>query len=186
MILAVDSTALALLINPRALPPHDPNTGAGVAHAHERVTALLKSLSSSDAIIVPTPVLAEVLVKAGEGAPAVFEALQGQARVRVASFDERAAIELAVMTKMALSSGDKRGGSNEPWQKVKFDRQILAIARVAGADRIYSDDAKLKEFASKVEMDVVSTWELPIPEGLDNLFTSAGLPPDGSTKYQDD
>ena len=171
---------MALLINPNAIPPSDPATGVTTTHAHDRVAGLVKSLSPSDAIVIPTPVLAEILVKAGEGAPTVFEALQGQARIRVASFDERAAVELSVMTQEAISRGDKRGGHGEPWQKVKFDRQILAIARVVGADRVYSDDAKLKVFATSVGLEVISTWELPVPDGLDNLFTSAGLPRGGT------
>jgi hypothetical protein len=136
-------------------------------------------MSASDAVVVPTPVLAEVLVKAEEGAPGVLEQLHGQARVRVRPFDERAAVEVALMTRDALASGDKRSGSDQPWQKVKYDRQIIAIARVAGATRIYADDAGLTSFARTLGIDVVSTWELPIPEGTDNLFTAAGLEADG-------
>jgi hypothetical protein len=136
-------------------------------------------MSTSDIVVVPTPVLAEVLVKAEEGAPGVLEQLQGQARVRVRPFDERAAVEVALMTREALTSGDKRTGSDQPWQKVKFDRQIIAIARVSGASRIYADDRGLVSFARSLGIEVVSTWELPVPEGANNLFTAAGLECDG-------
>ena len=98
MILAVDSSALALLVNPDARPPIDPATNEPVNHARARVLGLVASLSAVDSLIVPTPVLAEVLVRAGEGRPAVLEQLQGQARIRVRPFDERSAIEVAVMT----------------------------------------------------------------------------------------
>lgn len=173
--LAVDSSALALLVNPDASPPIDPTTSKPVVQARARVIGLIASLTAADSLIVPTPVLAEVLVRAGDGGPAVLEQLQGQARIRVRPFDERSAIEVAVMTKEAIKAGDKRGGSDEPWQKVKFDRQIIAIARVSGASRIYADDRGLSSFARILGMDVVSTWELPIPEGTENLFTVAGL-----------
>lgn len=179
MILAVDSSALALLVNPDARPPIDPATNEPVIHARARVLGLIASLSTADFLIVPTPVLAEVLVRAGEGGPAVLEHLQGQARIRVRPFDERSAIEVAVMTQDAIRAGDKRGGSDQPWQKVKYDRQIIAIARVAGATRIYADDGALASFARGLGIDVVSTWELPVPEGTDNLFTVAGLTQEG-------
>lgn len=179
MILAVDSSTLALMVNPDARPPNDPTTGQPVVRARERVLGLIARLSGTDTLIVPTPVLAEVLVRAGDGGPAVLEQLQGQARIRVRPFDERAAVEVALMTQEALKAGDKRGGSEQPWQKVKYDRQIIGIARVSGATRIYADDGGLASFARSVGMEVISTWELPIPEGTDNLFTSAGLTPEG-------
>jgi hypothetical protein len=53
----------------------------------------------------------------------------------VVPFDTLAAIELAVMTRNALAAGDKRAGSKESWAKVKFDRQIAAIARVTRRER---------------------------------------------------
>jgi predicted nucleic acid-binding protein len=67
----------------------------------------------------------------------------------VVPFDTRAAIELAVMTRNAIDQGDKRGGVDAPWNKVKFDRQIVAIAKVAGATTIYSDDLQLRTFAEQ-------------------------------------
>ena len=179
MILAVDSSVLALLINPDAVPSKDPATGSPLVYARERIAGLLTNMSANDTLIVPTPVLAELLVKAGEGGPALLQQLQGQARIRVSPFDQRAAVELALMTREALNSGSKRGSSDQPWQKVKFDRQIISIARVAGAKRIYADDGGLTAFARQVGMDAISTWELPIPEGIDNLFTMAGMLPDG-------
>jgi hypothetical protein len=179
MILALDSSAFALVINPDARPPNDPATDGPVVHARERVMGLIASLSVHDALIVPTPVLAEVLVRVGEAGPNVLEQLQGQAKIRVRAFDTRAAVEVAVMTQDAIAAGDKRGGSDQPWQKIKYDRQIIAIARVAGASKLYADDGGLVKIAQSVGMATISTWELPVPEGTDNLFTASGLLPDG-------
>lgn len=179
MILVVDSSALALIINPDADPPDDPATGSPLTQVRDRVELLLSGMEARDTIIVPTPVLAEILVKAGDGAPDVLNGLQGLARVRIVAFDERAAVETAMMTREALATGDKRGSSAQPWQKVKFDRQIVAIASVHGASRIYADDLGLVGFAKLQGMDVVSSWDLPLPETTEDLFTVAGIEPNG-------
>lgn len=175
MILAVDSSALVLLINPTGNPPDDPTTKAPTTDVPERIAHFLGTLTAADTIIIPTPVLAEALVQAEEGGPGILAALGGQARMKVRPFGERAAVETAVMTREAVQVGDKKSGSSAPWQKVKVDRQIIAIARVEGATHIYADDAHLVRFAKTLGMDVFSTWELPTPEPVVDLFTVAGV-----------
>ena len=182
MILVVDSSALVLLVNPAASPPDDPATKSPVEHAKARVEHLIASLGISDTIVIPTPVLAEVLVRAGEGAAGVLEAINGMARIKVRSYDVRAAVETAQMTLADIQAGDKKGGSGESWQKIKFDRQIIAIARVEGAELIYADDKGLTAFAKRLGMSVVSTWDLSVPESATNLFTAVGLEPGGHLK----
>jgi hypothetical protein len=58
MIIVVDSTSLALLINPDANPPTDPNTSEPLKFAKERIEFLISSLTANDSLVVPTPVLA--------------------------------------------------------------------------------------------------------------------------------
>ena len=181
MILVVDSSAFVLLVNPDANPPDDPETGQPTTLARERVQHFISSMGPNDTLIIPTPVLAEVLVGAEGGAPGILEQIGGMARLRVAPFDERAAIETAVMTRDAINAGSKRGDHAQSWNKVKFDRQIIAIARVVSASRIYADDKDLAAFARGLNMDVVSTWELPLPPTTEDLFTSSGLSPYGQT-----
>lgn len=163
MILAVDSSALALLINPAANPPVDPETGSPVDRARERVEHFIAEFAPTDTMIIPTPVLAEVLVRAEEGGPGLLATLGGLARMKVKPFGERAAIETAHMTREAIAAGDKKVGSKDAWQKVKVDRQVVAVARVEGATRIYADDQSLISFAKRLGMDVISTWDLPYP-----------------------
>ena len=177
MIWAIDSSALALLINPAANPPKDPDTQAPLFKARERVEQFIASFKGSDTLIVATPVLAELLVKAGTGGPGVLEQLSGQARIRVRPFGRIEAIELAAMTQEALAAGSKKGSSTEPWQKVKFDRQIIAIARVARATHIYADDNGLANTARSLGMEVVSTWDLEIPAVDIDLLTMLDNPP---------
>jgi len=180
LIVAVDSTALALIVNPSAQPPLDPATGLPVEHMAERVAKLIADLDAAKhVVLVPTPVLAEVLVKAGTAGPEFVRKLSGLARFRIVPFDERSAFELAMMTAEALAAGDKKAGHDQPWQKVKLDRQIIAIARVHNAGRIYTDDDKLAKFAQRIGLSAESSWNWPVPESVHNLFTAAGFDAEG-------
>ena len=165
MILAVDSSALALIINPDANPPAHPETGEAVVNAAARVAAFLASLSRDDAILVPAPVLAEILVVAEDGGPELLATISNSAKIKIKPFGQRAAIETAAMTREAIANGNKRspGANGTSWAKIKYDRQIIAIARVEQATQIYADDEKLIQFARKLGMEVFSTWDLPEP-----------------------
>jgi hypothetical protein len=66
------------------------------------------------------------------------------------------------MTRAAIDTGDKRGGSAAAWAKVKFDRQIVAIAKVARATAIYSDDADVRVLAATENIAVIGLAELPL------------------------
>ncbi|NCP14191.1 MAG: hypothetical protein GW858_08525 [Sphingomonadales bacterium] len=171
MILTLDNSAFTYLVNPNAKPPNDPSTGTPVAHAKERIEGLISSLGKQSRLILPTPALAEALVGAGLGAVELIEKLNQQSKILVVPFDQKCAVELAMMHMEVIEkSGSKRGGSTEPWQKVKFDRQIVAIAKVHNSTRIFSDDIGLCSFAKTVGLEAVSTWELPVPEKDLDLF----------------
>jgi predicted nucleic acid-binding protein len=161
-----DTTALSLLLRPGTRPPIDPATGQPVAYAQERLASLVESLQKSrTVVIIPAPVLSELLVKAGTAGPGLVNAIQRSSAFRVAAFDTRAAIELAQMTNAALlTAGDKREASAAPWNKIKFDRQIVAIAKVHGATAIYSDDGHLITFAEAAGIRCVRVADLPVPE----------------------
>jgi hypothetical protein len=104
-----------------------------------------------------------VLVRAGNAGPQIVETLGRSAVFRIVSFDSLAAIEAAAMTRAAIDSGDKRGGVDAAWAKVKFDRQIVAIAKVAQATVIYSDDADVRSIAAAEDILVIALAELPVP-----------------------
>ncbi len=67
------------------------------------------------------------------------------------------------MTRTALNAGDKRSGESAPWVKIKYDRQIVAIAKLAQADTIYTDDEGLRGFAEAQGLRVIKLAELPLP-----------------------
>ena len=173
----LDATAFALLVNPNADAPSDPSSGQPVSLARERFAHLeAEAQRTGDTILIPTPALAEVLVGVGDAGPAVLERIGRSARFKIAEFDLMAAVELAAMTREALRAGDKKGGSSSPWQKVKIDRQIVAIARVRGVERIYSDDNGVAALAERIGMVVVRTWTMPLPpeEAQQDLLKGMG------------
>jgi hypothetical protein len=147
-----DATTLLLLLSPAVPAPVDPATGMPVEHAKERLDHLVKELEQSRTrIIVPTPALSEILVKAGAAGPAYLERLNSSAAFRIAPFDQRAAVEVAAMTRDALATGNKRGGVQGTWAKIKYDRQIVAIAKVEGV-RILSTQMIRMCYASAFRM----------------------------------
>lgn len=171
MILTLDNSAFTLVINPDAGAPIDPSTGKPLKYAKERVEGLIAGLGTSDRLIIPTPVLAEALVVAEDAGPELIDKIQSMAKIVIAPFDQRAAVELAMMHRETMEiTGKKKGTSLEPWQKVRFDRQIAAIAKVNASDAIYCDDKKLCEFAKSVDLKVKSTWDLTVPEKVPDLF----------------
>ena len=169
----IDAAQLGYLVAGDSSAPLDPSTGQPVERARDRLEHLIAELDrQKDTLIVPTPALAEVLVLAGDAGPAFLDRISRSSRIRVADFDSRAAVEVAAMTRDALRDGDKLGGSDAPWQKVKIDRQIIAIAKVNGSETIYSDDQNLAKFAERVGLRMVGLAALPLPpEPEPDLFT---------------
>ena len=65
------------------------------------------------------------------------------------------------MTRDAIASGDLRAGTDITRAKLKFDRQIVAIARTVGQKTIYSDDGDIAKLAEALELEVVPVHALP-------------------------
>lgn len=114
--------------------------------------------------ILPTPALAEYLVKADKAGLALIETLDNRASVKVGEFDIAAAYEASNMDAAAIGRGHKKDGSDNDWQKVKYDRQIVAIAKVHGAKLIVSNDNGVRWAAARVGMKGMGIDELPLPD----------------------
>ena len=159
-----DSTLLLPMLWPEVPAPVDPLTKNPVKNLRERVDFLIQRLEKDRTkIIIPTPALSEILVRAGRAGPQYLTQINSTAVFRTAPFDERAAVEVAAMTRSALDSGDKRGGAEGTWAKIKYDRQIVAIAKVQGATTIYSDDPGVKTLGNGIGLTVIRLFELPLP-----------------------
>jgi predicted nucleic acid-binding protein len=180
-----DTTALSLLLRPGTRAPLDPATGQPVAFAQERLAALVESLQKTrTVVIVPAPVLSELLIKAGAAGPGLVSAIQRSSAFRVGAFDTRAAIELAQMTNALLvTAHDRREAQTATAAKIKFDRQIVAIAKVHAATAIYSDDGQLIAFAEANGLRCIRVADLPVPDSARQPKLPLP-PPSGSDETQ--
>ncbi|MBV8460014.1 MAG: hypothetical protein JO009_03920 [Candidatus Eremiobacteraeota bacterium] len=112
-------------------------------------------------IIIPTPSLAELLVRAGKALPTYLAQIKSSSAFRIAPFDDRGAVQVALM---AQAPGDRPKSATETYAKIKYDRQIVAIAKVEGATVVYSDDSNVRTYARNLGMRAVALAELPLPE----------------------
>lgn len=143
----------------------DENTPSSVDRARERVEFLIDRLSrAGDTILIPTPALSECLVHAGPAGPDYLAIINKRACFRVASFDQKAAVEAAVRVFDARRRGQRKGGNPQGSKaKIKFDRQIVAIAAAEGATAVYSDDADVVAYAQEAGMQGVRLADLELP-----------------------
>jgi hypothetical protein len=143
----------------------DENTKSSVPRAKERVEHLIDTLSKTgEKIVIPTPALSECLVHAGPAAPEYLNLIGKQACFRVASFDQRAAVEAAIRTYEARQRGQPKGGASDIAKaKIKFDRQIVAVAAVEAATTVYSDDGNVIGYAREAGMVGFRLADLPEP-----------------------
>ena len=84
------------------------------------------------------------------------------------------------MELLARAKGSKRTPARveAPWQKVKFDRQIVAIAKLHKAHTIFSDDADVKTLAEDIGIKAVRCWDLAIPVSKTPLLENSEPPLD--------
>jgi hypothetical protein len=159
------ATMLMLLVRPGTPAPAGPD-GLPIEKSKERIELLVEKLQRARTkLIIPAPALSEVLVRVTpEASQLIVEYLNKYAIFRIEPFDTKAAIEVAAMTRAALARKAKKGHSPATWAKIKYDRQIVAIAKVCGATEIYSDDADIAGIAKAAGIKVIGIADLPLPE----------------------
>jgi predicted nucleic acid-binding protein len=142
----------------------DVGAPAGVARALDRIAFLIDQLEKAkETLLIPTPALAEVLVRAGGGAADLIEKISKYAVFKIEPFDTRAAIEVAAMTRTAIDGGKKKASTVSTWAKLKYDRQIVAIAVVTQNKVIYSNDRDIRALAKKAKIECIGLADLPLP-----------------------
>lgn len=128
-----------------------------------RLDGLIKDLVEAKTYVgIPTPALAEFLVDAEQATADIYTTLRRRNAIRVLPFDERAAMEAAIIARAVRQQGRKPRGQKSA-QQVKVDRQIVAIAKAAGADALYSDDDALRREAQSFGVPAYSVNEIPLP-----------------------
>lgn len=172
MVVAFDTNVLCLLFHPEADVPHDPATNKPIDRAQERMALLVAQLTQQEArIVIPAPVLAEFLTYASSE---YLDEISSSRNFSVGPFDQRAAIEAAVVLRRAVKSGrGKKLGLTGTWQKIKIDRQIVAIAKVEGAEIIYTTDNDIQVLATDSGLQAIHVAQLPLPPSKTPLLDTA-------------
>ena len=115
-------------------------------------------------IVFPMPAIAEFLVGADLAGVEFLNRLDRKTFLVMADFNRAAAFELAQIDRAARNMGDKKDETNAPWQKIKVDRQIVAIGKSLGAALVISGDASVRNNALRIGMQGITIQELELPE----------------------
>lgn len=154
-----DASYLLIFLRDNMPPARDRNDKP-VEKFKERIQFLIASLDASNTIIgIPTPALAEIMVRAGAAGPEYLKQLR-RANFVFLPFDTKAAIEAA---QLIFAIKKQTGGRLETWAKTKFDIQISAIAKSESAGIIYSDDKDIETHGKRLGITVIRICDLPLP-----------------------
>ena len=153
---AIDATTLSIMLNPKSRILVD--------LGRERINGFIaRAEKERRKLIIPTPATAELLTAIGPTSADYIRVINRKAVFEVRSFDEVAAMELAFLNRDIFASLDKKNRL-EPWQKIKVDRQIIAIAKVADCEQILTEDDALANRARLCHIEPLKLENLPIPE----------------------
>jgi predicted nucleic acid-binding protein len=150
MSVAFDATVLVDFFNPKL-------TGDRRAKLDDLVDTLSKSRVK---IVIPTPALTEVLVRAGKAREDIHNALTRKSAFEIAPFDVKAAMECSLLLEEAWSTTEKRAITKT---KFKFDWQIVSIAASRRVMTIYSDDGDVANAAARTGIQVIRIDDLAPP-----------------------
>lgn len=156
------------------------------SHVQDRLKGLIQDVEKARGqLVIPTLVVSEYLVNAGPSGRALLAALMNSRFIDVAPFDHVAAEECALMHIAAVAAGNKRHplGREVAWQKVKIDRQIVAIAKARRAS-IVANDVDVIAIATACGVRVSQVESLPIPAWALQLKLEGMLAPGQHTQGQ--
>lgn len=130
---------------------------------YERLLGLIQDLTASKTTVgIPAPAWAEFLCGTDIATADIVNALKKKSVIRILAFDEVSAFETALIHRGAQAAGKKKGMASAPWQQVKVDRQILAIARQNQVSIIYTDDDTMIAEASRLGIESIRPSEIPL------------------------
>jgi rRNA-processing protein FCF1 len=156
-----DTSVIAIAFDQNAAVPLDPVTAQPLHKCKERIDLLLSSIAQRKLrIMIPAPVVAEYVAGGGKHKNERLEIITKNKSFLIGSFDLKAAVECSM-----LKDGDA-GKNLTPMQtkaKVKFDRQVIAIALANAADTVVTGDEGLGKTAKQAGLNVIYPWDLPLP-----------------------
>jgi hypothetical protein len=174
MAVAIDACILSQFLFENCGELIDFSTGKAIRSARERIDGLIQKVErDKDYVVVPTPALSEALVVVAPSVQKYLDILHSQACFKIVGFGERAAVEVALRAKTGLSTHDKKEAVKSAWNKVKYDRQIVAIAKCENVTAIYSADKDIHSHARLWGMAVFNVCDLQVPPQQQKLFTSS-------------
>ncbi len=115
-------------------------------------------------IVFPMVAIAEFLVGAELAGIEFLKTLEKRSCIVMADFNMAAAYELAQIDRAAIGAGDKKDESEENWQKIKTDRQLVATGKSLGAKLIISNDKGVRNNALRIGMEAMRIQELELSE----------------------
>lgn len=171
-----DTSYMVVLLHPNPPPAKDRNDKP-VTYFRERVQNLIRTMDISASVIgVPTPVVTEMLVKiVPKYRDEYIKTLSDRYRFEIKPFGIKAAIEAAEL--ISQLKAEHKSQPIENWSKVKFDIQIVSIAKAENATVIYADDKDIENYAKRLRITVVRICDLPVPlpvEPTEALSTASG------------
>jgi len=133
-----------------------------------RARALLDHIErSGGTIVIPTPVLAEYLlgIDGEKNKHSQIAQISSMNCFEIISFEELAAIECSLLPSLhEFKQFAKQIDSNQTANKIRFDRQIISIAKANGINEIWSCDGEVIKKGREVGIEVKSIEEMmPIP-----------------------
>jgi predicted nucleic acid-binding protein len=165
MVVVFDSSVLIDLFNPKL----DDDRKIKI----DMIIASLKQQRAK--ILIPTPVMTEVLIKSSSAGIEYSALLSRSASFQIAPFDLKAAIECSDLLKLAFTNKEKASVTKT---KFKFDWQIIAIAASRSAEAIYAEDDDIERYALRAKIKFIRPSTLIFHEsgGQFNLDLTAKLP----------
>jgi rRNA-processing protein FCF1 len=161
----IDATTLMLLFRSDVPARATDSKGKSIDYVPERVTHLVKTVEGSKSrIVIPTPVLSELLAQASRDPPFLSPSASADRVMTASSIAARVSNGSTRNTAArSISSRMHCVSSAVARTKIKFDRQIVAIAKVVQATAIYTDDQNLASTAKTVGIPSIGLAELPLP-----------------------
>ncbi|MGO9258551.1 MAG: hypothetical protein ACLQU1_19870 [Bryobacteraceae bacterium] len=154
-----------ILFDDKARVQRDAKGKPVVDRAQDRIDFLVQTISDKkdSKIILPTPALAEFMLLAADRWAEYLTIIRRRAIFEIAGFDDPEAVEL-VEHWLKFGDGKKlKPSTPETWAKLKYDRQIAAIAVTRRVECIYSTDCDLEKYAKELRIKFRNLVDLPLP-----------------------
>jgi predicted nucleic acid-binding protein len=162
--IVLDTNIFTFILNPDSNPSIDPKTNAPVAHARDRVELFInETVKEKRKILLPTPVLAETLIGVSSDINDFVSSIKKFNVFKIADFCERSAIELRMLYNGLGEQKLTDLRKSRSKSGIKFDLQILSIARTQGADEIVTDDSNLRKLSAQLGMKTRGLADLHLP-----------------------